>query len=134
MRKIVALVLGICMVLSLCACGNKGQKEYEKVEAALQGVYSHSWYASFIQKNCYVGYKFDSGVFEYVSNSALLAQGVGVYIISTEDKTITCKYGQYADDLGRTSIEDDVFTYEFNDTGELVLKKIGGSDPYTKEK
>lgn len=132
MKKAVVFLLTLCMVFALCGCGEKGPSEYEQVESALQGAYSFQWYATYIQRNCYVGYQFTSGAFEYVNNSAVIAQGRGVYTISTEDKTITCHFSYYLDDDGTRTKNDVVFTYELKDNGELVLKD--SSNTYTKER
>ncbi|MBQ6893853.1 MAG: hypothetical protein IJN48_06565 [Clostridia bacterium] len=120
MKKFVALSLAVIIIaVSLSACG----ANVKEVDAALQGSWSYSWYASLADTYCVSMYVFEDGYAGYAFVGANEYSYGGTYKI--KGNTIVCTW----DDGGT-----DVLKYSFKNGDLTIVDERDGSDPWVYER
>ncbi len=112
MKKIISLLLALALCLSLCACGNKLQKQAYEVAEKLEGTWGYTVTSYIAGKTTTIM------TFEYSGQNA----GKVTYSFLMGDKLLYCYTGTYDVSLENEGIINYQLGYEMDEKGNIQKK------------
>lgn len=135
MKKTTALLLALVLCLSLCACGNKYQKQAEEVAPKLSGMWGSISHTTIGDIYKLYAFEFEDGTGGNVTRLGLLddtpiSTTVGTFSVSTKKNgIINLSFDTFADNSGKKDLDEpkeEILHYTYED-GSLNLTDDSGN-------